>query len=264
MKRAVLFRFHKNPELCKDRLRLLKELNPEVNIYGLGENINRSEELKEAGLEDIHVVDDKDSEWKWMNGDLAVRDWFKNKGKNRDFDMLHVVEWDLLLAAPLDEIYGHISKGSLGLSGLKPIDEAENYGWSWITGEYRDEWRKLREWVESQTGYSGESFGCIFPGCCLPRSFLEEYSDLDVPAYSNDEVRVPLIAEALGYKLERTGLYPEWGQASINRYFNATGDLIHPEKIRRELEKTGGRRAFHPVRDRIGKDKVMKWKDQTS
>jgi len=83
---------------------------------------------------------------------------------------------------------------------------------------------------------------------------------LDVPAYSNDEVRVPLIAEALGYKLERTGLYPEWGQTSINRYFNAKGDLIHPEKIRGELEKTGGRRAFHPVRDRIGKDKLMDWR----
>lgn len=261
MKRAILFRFHKNPEICRERIKLLKELNPETKIYGLGEDIEGAEKLKQAGLEHIHVIDDKDSEWKWMNGDLAVRDWFLDKGKNKDFEMLHIVEWDLLLAAPLDEIYKDISENSLGLSGLKPIPEAEEYGWPWVTGEYSDEWQKLREWVKDETGYSGESSGCIFPGCCLPRNFLEEYSRLDVPAYSNDEVRVPLVAKALGCNLERTGLYPEWGNSSIRRYFNATGDLIDPEDIQKELGETGGKRAFHPVREKIGKEKILKWKN---
>lgn len=260
MERAILFRFHKEAEICEERIKLLKELNPDTEIYGLGEEIKGVERLKEAGMEYLHVIDDRDSDWKWMNGDLAVLDWFREKGKHEDFDMLHIVEWDLLLTAPLDEIYGHINEDTLGLSGLKPISEAEDYGWPWVTGEYRDEWQKLREWIEEETGYSGKSYGCIFPGVCLPRSFLEEYAQLDAPAYSNDEVRVPLAAKALGYKIERTGLYPEWGNSSIKRYFNATGDLIEPEDIKEQLSKPEGKRVFHPVRNKIGKEKLMDWK----
>lgn len=261
MEKAILFRFHKEAEVCEERIKLLKELNPDTEIYGLGEEIEGVERLKDAGMKHLHVIEDRGSEWKWMNGDLAVRDWFQEKGKHEDFDMLHIVEWDILLTAPLENIYETIPEDALGLSGLKPIPEAEEYGWPWVTGEYRDEWLKLREWVKEETGYSGKSYGCIFPACCLPRNFLEEYTQIDVPAYSNDEVRVPLIAKALGYKIERTGLYPEWGNSDIKRYFNATGDLIKTEEIRKELEKPGGKRAFHPVRKKIGKEKIMNWKN---
>lgn len=258
MERAILFRFHKEPEICVERIKLLKELNPDTEIYGLGEEIEGIERLKDAGLKHLHVIDDRDSEWKWMNGDLAVLEWFREKGKHKDFDMVHIVEWDLLLTAPLEEIYQDIPRDALGLSGLKPISEAEEYGWPWVTGEYRDEWLKLRKWVE-ETGYSGDSFGCIFPGCSLPRNFLQEYAEMEVPAYSNDEVRVPLIAKALGYEIERTGLYPEWGNKSIKRYFNATGDLIETKDIKKELEKPEGKRAFHPVRKKMVKEKIMNW-----
>lgn len=261
MERAILFRFHKGAEICEERVKLLKELNPDTKIYGLGEEIEGVERLKDAGMEHLHMIGDRNSEWKWMNGDLAILDWFREKGKHEDFDMLHIVEWDLLLAAPLEEIYEDIPEDALGLSGLKPISEAEEYGWPWVTGEYRDEWLKLREWVEQETGYSAKSYGCIFPACCLPRTFLEEYAQMDAPAYSNDEVRVPLIARALGYEIKRTGFYPEWSNNSIKRYFNATGDLIETEDVRKQLEKTEGKRAFHPVRNKIGKEKVLDWRN---
>ncbi|MFB6242372.1 MAG: hypothetical protein ABEJ36_06255 [Candidatus Nanosalina sp.] len=235
-------------------------MNPDTEIYGLGEDIKGVEKLKDAGMEHLHVIDDKDSEWKWMNGDLAVLDWFREKGKHEDFDMLHIVEWDLLLTAPLDDLYGDISKDALGLSGLKPINEAREYGWPWITGEYREDWEKLREWVQQETGYTGESYGCIFPACCLPRNFLEQYAQMNIPEYSNDEVRVPLIAVALGFDIERTGFYPEWGNSTIKKYFNATGDLIEPEDIKEQLSKPEGKRVFHPARDKVGKEKLMEWK----
>jgi len=35
MKRIILFRFHTNVDICKNRLRLLKKYNPEVKIFGL-------------------------------------------------------------------------------------------------------------------------------------------------------------------------------------------------------------------------------------
>ena len=261
MERAILFRFHKEAEICEERIKLLKDLNPDTEIYGLGEEIEGVEKLEDAGMNHLHVIDEKDSEWKWMNGDLAVIDWFQEKGKHEDFDMLHIVEWDLLLTAPLNEIYEDIPEHALGLSGLKPISEAEEYGWPWVTGEYRDEWLKLKEWVKDETGYSGKSYGCIFPGACLPRNFLEEYAQLDTPSHSNDEVRVPLIAKALEYKIERTGLYPEWGNSSIKKYFNAKGDLINPEDIKKQLGKPNGKKAFHPVRKKIGKEKIIDWKN---
>lgn len=260
MERAILFRFHKEVDVCESRIRLLKELNPAVPIFGLGEDIEGVERLFDAGMEDLHVIDHHGSDWKWKNGDLAVKHWFSNTGKDFDFDMLHIVEWDLLFAEPLDKVYSGIKKDQVGLTGLKPISEAEERGWNWVTGENADEWEELKDFAADELGFSETSYGCIFAGACLPRTFLEEVSEIKIPALCNDEVRVPLVAEALGYELVETGFFGEWGDEQVHRYFNAKGQEIEEKKIQEQLSKPDGRRAFHPVRNKIGKEKLDRWK----
>lgn len=260
MERAILFRFHKEAEICENRIRVLKSLNPEISIFGLGEDIENVERLFDAGMEDLHVIDEHDSDWKWKNGDLAIKHWFNRKGKYIDFDMLHMVEWDLLLTEPIDNLYSHINSNQVGLTGLKPIRDAEQYGWAWVNGEYSEEWKELKSFVNSEIDFSKSSFGCIFPAACLPREFLEEYSKLDVPELCNDEVRVPLIAEALGYELVDTGFFGEWGSEEVYQYFNAKGQKIEKQKIKKQLSKSDGRRAFHPVRYNIEKERIEEWK----
>lgn len=261
MERAILFRFHKNPEICTSRIRLLKEMNPEASVYGLGEDIQGVEKLYEAGMEDLHIIEDKDSEWKWKNGDLAIKKWFENVGNEKEFDILHVIEWDLLLTEPLDKLYNHVEKDQVALTGLKPIEEAREYGWKWVNDEYEERWTELKRVVKQDLNFSKESKGCIFPGAALPRSFLEDYSDLEVPELCNDEVRVPLYAEALGYELIDTGFFGKWGSEEVYQYFNALGQEIEKEKIKKQLSQNKGRRAFHPVREEVKTDKIKEWKN---
>ncbi|MFB6216238.1 MAG: hypothetical protein ABEJ72_04615 [Candidatus Aenigmatarchaeota archaeon] len=213
-------------------------------------------------MEHIHVIEDKDKDWKWKNGDLAVRHWFKNRGKDISFDMLNIVEWDLLLTEPLDRLYDTVSQNQLGLTGLKPIEEAEEYGWDWVADQpYSGEWEELKNYVEQETGFARSSYGCIFPGACVPREFLERFAEIEVPELCNDEVRVPLFAEALGFDLEDTGFFPEWGDKHEYQYFNAIGNNIALERIEEELGKENGRRAFHPAREKIGIEKIREMKD---
>ncbi|PSQ17462.1 hypothetical protein BRD00_07045 [Halobacteriales archaeon QS_8_69_26] len=253
MERIVVFRFHRDPEVCRSRLRLLRQLNPGVPIYGLGERIGL-----EGEFEDLHVIDDRDAEWKWKNGDLALARWFRAVGHEVDFDVAHVVEWDLLLCAPLSELYGHVPPDALALSGLRSMDAAREDGWSWIDDEgsyqHADDYRQVREWAARRFGFEGEGPSCIFPGAALPRSFLVEHAALDPPAVSNDEVRVPLAATALGYDLYDTGFH-DWTDAG-RRYFNGRGTEVPPSRVAAELADPDGRRAFHPVYEPIDPDEV--------
>ena len=220
-KRIVVFRFHGNPDLCRSRLRLLRRLNPGVPVYGLGERIGLADEFA-----DLHVIDDRAAEWKWKNGDLALARWFEAVGREVEFDVVHVVEWDLLLCAPLHELYGHVPVDGLALSGLRSMDSAREDGWS-----------------------------CIFPGTALPRSFLADYADLDPPDVSNDEVRVPLVATALGYDCHDTGFH-DWTDEG-RRYFNGRGTAVPWSRVAAELADPGGRRAFHPVYEAVDPDAVV-------
>lgn len=260
MDRVILFRFHKNPEICASRIKLLNQLNPETPVYGLGEDIKGVEEMREAGMKNLYIIEDREDDWKWKNGDLAVRKWFQEVGRKLGFDMLHVIEWDLLLVEPLEELYSHVSEDQVALSGLKPIQEAREYGWPWVNGEYEQEWQELKQKVRKDFSYTENSYGCIFPGAVLPRSFLDKYAKTEVPELSNDEVRIPLYAEAMGYELVDTGFFGEWGDKELYTYFNAKGQDIETDKIREQLQKKEGRKAFHPVRNKIGKEKLMKWK----
>lgn len=250
----MLFRFHKNPEICAARIKLLKQLNPETPVYGLGEDIEGVEKMREAGMEHLHVIDGRSDDWKWKNGDLAVGRWFQKVGKELEFDMLHIVEWDLLLAEPLEELYNHVSEDQVALTGLKPIQEASEYGWRWVNNEYEQEWKDLKNKVSKEFSYTESSHGCIFPGAALPRPFLDKYTKTEVPELCNDEVRVPLYAEAMGYELVDTGFFGEWGSDSVYRYFNALGQEISKERLREQLQKRDGRRAFHPVREKVDED----------
>jgi len=252
-KRIVVFRFHENPDLCRSRLRLLRRLNPGVPVYGLGERIDLADEFT-----DLHVIDDRDAEWKWKNGDLALARWFEAVGREVEFDVVHVVEWDLLLCAPLHELYERVPADGLALSGLRSMDSAREDGWSWIDdeGAYEnaDDYRRVRDYAARELGFEGEGPSCIFPGTALPRSFLADYADLDPPDVSNDEVRVPLVATALGYDCHDTGFH-DWTDEG-RRYFDGRGTAVPWSRVAAELADPGGRRAFHPVYEAVDLDAV--------
>jgi len=181
--------------------------------------------------------------WKWKNGDLVVRQWFLDRGKDIPFDMVHLIEWDMLLCDSVENIFKTVPGGCMGLAGLMPLREIQER-WIWSShGTYKEELKQLLSRVKERYQYAREPFRSIAGGACIPRDFLIRYADTDIPELCNDEVRLPLFAQIFGIELCDTGLYSLDDEE--RRYFNLFTP-IETGLIRDELSKPGGRRIFHP------------------
>lgn len=250
MERIILFRFHKDPVICKNRLRLLKRFNPDIQIFGLyggpEKDYKKFQKKLKFYLGDIYCIQGKTASWKWRNGDLAIRLWYKKIGKTLSFDMLHVVEWDLLLFDSLDKIYKDIPKDGVGLTALTLLKKVER-DWPWVSKEpHKSEWNALLNFVRDKFNYNQEPYTCKGPALCLPKRFLERYSSIEIPELCNDELRLSLFSQIFGFKLYDTCFYKRWSNESEKEFFNCDGHEINLSIISKELVKYSGRRVFHP------------------
>ncbi|MDP2587613.1 MAG: hypothetical protein Q8P33_02470 [bacterium] len=256
MRTIILFRFHKKPNVCRNRLKLLRQLNPAVPIYALygGTKADEKAMQKATGryFEKWYRIPTSSSKWKWLHSDLAARGWFKKVGKKVAFDRLHIIEWDLLTLAPLQKLYGALDNKTIALSGLVPLKQVQ-HRWYWTTKEpYKSQWRELLTWARQNHNYQDKPFSSVGPGASLPRGFFERYAAVKVPELVHDELRLPLFAQLFGLKLKDTGFFKRSTVAKPNRaehfYFNCHNHLVSLTTIKRELAKARGRRVFHPYR----------------
>ncbi|WP_214928892.1 hypothetical protein [Streptomyces sp. ISL-98] len=200
---------------------------------------------------DTMYISRHSSEWNWKNGDLVLLDWFRDVGHRLSFDVVHLLEWDLLLAERLDRLYAAVPPEAVGLTAYTPISVIGEH-WRWVARpDGAREWNALLAYARDRLGYDGTPHGCIGVGPCCPRSFLRDYAAVDPPDLGNDELRFPLFAEALGYPVVDTGFRRRWHDPDEDRYFNASARPIDPRTVAIELAKPDGRRAFHPVRNSI-------------
>jgi hypothetical protein len=232
---------------------LLRTLNPDVPIYGLFGGSRRAPGpalRRLVALDGIHLSSEP-ARWNWQHSDLAVAAWFREVGHRLPFTVLHVVEWDLLLLAPLASLYASVPEGNVGLTALAPISELEQE-WTWLRREpNRREWDALLARARSDWGYDGTPYGCVAGGSCFPRSFLEAYAAIDPPVLCNDELRLPLFAQILGFPVADTHLRGPWRGEREHPLFHFRAADVPLETIKAELAKPHGWRAFHPVRRRL-------------
>ncbi|TCR13655.1 hypothetical protein [Streptomyces sp. BK205] len=261
IKRLVVFRFHRDPLVCRTRVDLIRRLNPGVPVHGLfgGPGGARGAAFRLAGRRalglDALYVSRHSGPWNWKNGDLVLLDWYRETGHRLSFDVLHFIEWDLLLTEPLERAYAGVPAGAVGLTVPTPLSVIGD-DWRWIAGQDEArEWRELLAFARTRYGYGcGDGYdpvphGCLGDGPCFPRAFLDDYAAADPPALGNDELRYPLFAQLLGYQVVDTGFRRAWHCPADDPYFNAFGDRnIERATIAAELAKPHGRRAFHPVR----------------
>lgn len=256
MKRIILFRFHKNPEVCINRLKLLKKLNPDIPIYGLGENIKNIEKLYKAGIEDVFTIKNKSKRWKWLNGDLAILKWFNNIGKNLNFDILHVIEWDLLLTEPLTKIYKKPSKNTVYMSGLIKLKKARKHNWSYLTGSNYQTVQWFKKHLQKTFSKKVNGKIGLFPGVSLGYNFLKKYNNIDrIPEIINDEFRVGMYASMFeNIKLKDTKFY-KWNKKTnqINKNFNSKNNRIPKKRVLNNKNKV---KAFHPFTQKLKPTKI--------
>jgi len=250
MRRIILFRFHKSPLVCKNKLEILKKLNPNISIYGLyGGEENKlpifTEKLKGL-VENIYCIKNKSKYYKWKNGDLAIREWFIEVGRKVDFDTVHIVEWDMLILAPISQVYKHVRKGEVGITGLIPLKKVA-HEWDWVSEKKsRELWMNLLRYVKKKYKYNKEPFASIAGGLCLPRIFLEKYSKIKVPEECHDEIRVPLFSQIFGLRMRNTKIYRGWTDPKSEEIFTCKKKNISINVIKKELKNKNGKRVFHP------------------
>lgn len=246
--RVILFRFHTDADVCAQRIHILQDQNPDVDIYGIGERIDGINKLYAAGMKDLYTINNKTDRWFWKHGDLFIRKWFIDVGSDIDFTMVHIFEWDLLYTKSLDSLFPNPRKTDVYLSGLISKEKAKQHDWDWVTSAHRS--LELYDAFVSQNWdtdpYSELRFG-LFPGVSLGRTFLQKYAEPEmIPEYCNDEARVSVTASRLeNITLKDTGFYDNWGNTEVSS-FNSRNHIIQPAIVQEENKD-----AYHPIREQI-------------
>ena len=244
---------------------LLRRLNPGIPVVGLfgGEGAVKRAAFGSAGISVLGLDElyssPEPATWNWRHSDLVLARWYREVGHMIRFDVLHLVEWDLLLIEPLDSLYASVPEEAVGLTALTPISELEDE-WTWLRrDDARKEWEALLARARAEWGYEGIPHGCVGPGLCVPRSFLEAYAGLTPPPppLCNDELRLPLFAQILGFRIVDTQLRGPWRGEREDPYFHFRDREIELSAIKAELASPDGRRAFHPVRARLEPSNIL-------
>lgn len=250
-KKIVLFRFHDKFGICRNKLEVIEHYNPGIEMYGLfgGEtkDLARAKKMLGGKLLDIYQVPVLDSHWKWQNGDLSLCDWYRNFGHTIEFDILYLIEWDLLELGSFEELYKNVPANGVGLTGLIPMKRIPK--WRWISKEpWKSQWLALLSHAKEQYGYNKIPHGCLGPGNVFPRAFIEKYSQIRVPVLCHEEIRFPLFAQIFGFKLYDNGFFKDWHNQGDVLFFSCAHDKKEIEKsvMKREMRKMLGRRVFHP------------------
>jgi len=182
MKLAILFWFYKEPEICQNRLEILRQHNPTVPIYGLyGGDLAAAVHYQSAlspYLDDFYVFSGaKDSYWKWIQGDLMITQWYRDRGHKLEWDTIVVVQWDMLVFGAVEELFSMLKQDEILLSGLRPVAEVEN-DWQWVSPKIPDLRQRYLEFlthVRKNYDYKQNPLGCLFIVVGFTRTFLDQY-----------------------------------------------------------------------------------------
>jgi hypothetical protein len=264
MRLAALFWFYKEPGLCAQNLRLLRDWNPELPIFGLygGDPADAPTFAQAFGddLDDFFVAGTREDEaWKWRNGDLIIAEWFREQGYQLEWDTIAVVQWDTLIIGPIMEAFSELRRDEVLLSGLRPVDEVLDW-WPWASPRFPEahaRYREFRDHVRTEYGFNGAPLCCLFITACLSRSFLARYAAIRRPELGFLEYRLPTYAAIFGARFCRNHRLDPWWAANPEtknapadqRILNAVGEEISTSTVAAHLQRPAGARVFHPYRE---------------
>jgi hypothetical protein len=259
-RRIILFRFHDQFDVIRERLRLLRHFNPDVPIYGLYGGSHEDwydarQSVKDAVVH-LHMWSAVDPYWKWLHGDLAVKEWFRAYGNAIPFDLLYEYEFDMLVCAPLYELYPSLPVNGLAFSAVT-VTESVATRWQWIANQhYRPSYLAFRNYLAERYGVDSIEHIVLGPGPLLTRRFLTEFCQLEDCDLVHNELAYPAFAQVLGFTLIDNRLHPGIWSEESERYFRCHAESIEWKEIESEL-RFGMRRAFHPVKYHVTLEQVI-------
>ena len=245
MRRAILFRYHKRTDVCLNRIQLLRRFNPGMAIYGIyGGPYSSPPSLP---LNHNYALPFTSARYKWQNGDLCTAQWFRDVGHRFSFDMLHIIEWDLILLKPVSELLRHVTDG-IGVTDVRTIEQMRCRNWYWIKTPTRNaDLEDLRSFVSKKYGKKFNDQNQLaggFGGASLSRPFLERFAEVGTftRPFLNDEIRMTLLAQTFGMNVHDAGLHKN------NPYWDC-----YKRRVPYSLLKTGDTKCpvLHHVRGKI-------------
>jgi hypothetical protein len=255
---ANLLWVYKEPELCVERARRLRRLNPTLKLYVLyGGDLAEADRFRQAldpYYDDFYAFsEDWPSERKWLHGDQMIAAWHRDRGMVLPWDTIFVAQWDILMLEPLDTLCAGLQPDELILPGLRSIRDVES--WWWWTRSDSVEAREYRAFAEALgAAFPEDPLCCNFLAAALPRAFLDRYAALENPDLGFLEYKIPVYAQAWGLGFCRDHPFnPVWRHEMrrdpVSRYF----DTLHAEKapiptpvVQLNALLPRGRRVFHP------------------
>jgi len=286
MRLAILFWFYKEPEICENRLQILRQHNPSTPIYGLygGDlaDIDTYKSILTPYLDDFYAFsEEKDSYWKWIQGDLMITQWYRDRGKDLNWDTIVIVQWDMLVFGAIEDLFSMLKPDQILLSGLRPIHEVEA-DWSWVSPKVpdrRQQYLKFLDYVNHRYDYQEQPLGCLFIVVGFPRKFLEQYSYIEQPELGFLEYRIPIYAQIFGIPFCTNHPFSAWWvdcdpifsvKNPLKRAFNSiylrlNPNPLNPAKreislipIQRHLQNPNGAHIFHPY-EKVYPQRKQEW-----
>jgi hypothetical protein len=256
---GILFWFYRDVAVCQNRLRLLRRRNPGVPVYGLYGGPRRDAADFGAALgpllDDFWAFpDDRDTQWKWRNGDIMLSRWFTGRGEALQWDSVFLAQWDLVVVSPLETLLPPMGVGDMLISGVRPVREVEPW-WQWTTRpELRREYDEFLAHVASRHGPVEYPLCCQFIGLVAPRTFMAHYAGIDEPELGFLEYKIPVYAQVFGTPLvPDTCFRPWWPEEPATARAGRAETLVHAWRTPVRLPvmlvesvRPHGRRLFHP------------------
>jgi hypothetical protein len=251
MKLAIIFWFYKKPEICENRLQLLKKYNLDLKVYGLyGGKKDEADKYKaQLGkyLDDFYISPYEDEDWKWINGDLMLLDWYQKIGKSLEWDSVAIVQWDMLVFDSIKAQFKDMKKEEIYLSGARSLDKEVEEKWDWTQSgsKERENYIRFIKYIEENYQYKDERLCCLFIFEIFPRKFFEKYLSVTGKEIGMLEYKIPIYSKIFGIPFFEKELGVRWFESDI-KPLNAIPEEIPRDFIESELSKENGFRIFHP------------------
>lgn len=239
---ALLYIFYGAPDTCAHRLRIFRELNPFLKIYGIctaGVSQKSRFQIVEDQCDHLWYLPDHDAKWCWYNLDKVACMWFEEVGRSLNFEKILVVDWDLLLLEPVDRWLDQV-----GENEVKIIDVWENRNPDenfWTSSRF-PEYALFKEKFSAQTpqGYRLLNAFLFAYACTKGALALFTSKVITLPGYC--EFRLPTVIASCGIQVSNFCRPDNWG-----KFATVTGLSIPKKLIKKELADPHGFRMFHPV-----------------
>jgi len=256
MKLAILFWFYKEPEICINRLQIIRKHNPNIKIFAFyGGDIKQSTKYKKAlsqYLDDFYISFKitKPKAWKWINGDLMILDWYDKRGKNlTSWDSVVVVQWDMLVLGNVIKQFPKIKKNEIFISGTRVLDTNIERRWHWTKfgGKKRNNYLAFKKYIANHYNYNKKLLCSLFILEVFPRIFFEKWLTVRNKEIGMLEYKIPTLASIFKIPFYKRNFGVLWYSGDTKTTpLNAQEIPIEKSYIDSQLSRKNGFRIFHP------------------